>query len=242
MLDYDGTLAPFRERPEEAVPAAGALEAIRELAASPLTTIAVVSGRPVEGLSSVLPPLRVAMVGVHGWEMRRLDGSLVRHPLGEAAASALDRIVGAARAAGWGARLEVKRGALVMHTRGLPPDEARRLELGFAGLAREEAGDLEIRPIHGGVEVRATGRNKGTAVRDLLSGEPPGTFPVYVGDDDTDEDAFRAVRGIGLGIRVGDATRPTLAQARLPGCDDVVAFLRAWLDHVERSAPKGRRG
>jgi trehalose-6-phosphatase len=74
---------------------------------------------------------------------------------------------------------------------------------------------------------------------DLIRGSGAGTFPVYVGDDETDEDAFRAVRDAGLGIRVGSDERPSAAAARLASCEEVRAFLAAWLERVEHGAAAG---
>ena len=51
---------------------------------------------------------------------------------------------------------------------------------------------------------------------------------VYVGDDDTDEDAFRSLQGLGVTFRVGRAERPTLAARRLPNVEAVETLLR-WL-------------
>jgi trehalose-6-phosphatase len=51
---------------------------------------------------------------------------------------------------------------------------------------------------------------------------------IYVGDDETDEDAFRALSGLGITFRVGRAERPTLASHRLPNVDAVETLLR-WI-------------
>jgi trehalose-6-phosphatase len=51
---------------------------------------------------------------------------------------------------------------------------------------------------------------------------------IYVGDDETDEDAFRALSGLGITFRVGHAERTTLASHRLPNVDAVETMLR-WI-------------
>ena len=57
-------------------------------------------------------------------------------------------------------------------------------------------------------------------------------LPVYLGDDDTDEDAFAVLRGSGVGIKVGDDRWPTAARGFLPDCRAVVEFLRTWVAHT----------
>ncbi len=66
-----------------------------------------------------------------------------------------------------------------------------------------------------------------------------GTFPVCVGDDLTDEDAFAVVASRGLGIRVGRARRRSNAVARLPSCAAVAAFLAGWRDACAPAAGPG---
>lgn len=91
---------------------------------------------------------------------------------------------------------------------------------------------LECRRFNGGVELRAVGRNKGDALRELLSGQPADSFCVYVGDDETDEDAFRTIADRGIGIKVGDFQAGTAASGYLPDCAAVKTFLEKWLSVV----------
>jgi trehalose-phosphatase len=65
---------------------------------------------------------------------------------------------------------------------------------------------------------------------------PPGTLPVYLGDDTTDEDAFRALGREGVTIRVGDSGSPTAARHRLRDPDEVLGFLQRWRDELEEPA------
>jgi trehalose-6-phosphatase len=62
----------------------------------------------------------------------------------------------------------------------------------------------------------------------MLLSEPEHTLVVYVGDDETDEDAFRAIYGRGVGIKVGGYGIRTAASGRLPHGEAVLDFLRAW--------------
>lgn len=237
MLDYDGTLAPFRVVRSEAEPPPGTLRMLHRLARSAGTTVAIVSGRPAREVEDLIGPLDVTIVGEHGWERRDPGGARSEDQPPEPVVQALARAARAAKARGWGGRLERKRASMVLHTRGLPEDAARRTvgegEAMWADAARVPG--LRLTPIHAGLELRASGRDKGTAARELIRRSPPGTLAIYVGDDATDEDAFAVVREAGLGIRIGADDRPSLAGARL-AAEDVPAFLARWLEVVEGEA------
>jgi trehalose 6-phosphate phosphatase len=238
MLDYDGTLAPFAENRDEAWPTPRSLELLGRIASRPRVTVAVISGRPVQEVERFLGPLGAIVAGEHGYELRTPDGRLELRPLAESAVAILDSAERLAREAGWGARLERKRSAVVLHTRSMPAPDASDLEARGVALWERLArgGVVSLDRIHGGLELRARGFDKGTVTRALLRDGPPGTLGVYVGDDVTDEDAFAAVRDRGFGVRVGDDARPTLAAARLPSCDALPDFLERWLAVLE-SAP-----
>ena len=128
------------------------------------------------------------------------------------------------------ARVERKRTGVVVHTRALDPDAARDAEARARTLfvARFSDPRLVLRPIAGGLELRLRGRDKGTALAELTAESGAGAAVVYLGDDDTDEDAFRSAsdRG-GWGVLVGPA-RPSAARARLAGPAEVALFLDDW--------------
>jgi trehalose-phosphatase len=236
VLDYDGTLSRFQVRRALAQPLPGALEALRDLAASPGTEVAVLSGRPVADLRRFFaaePGLqRVQLLGEHGWE-RLAGGRLERAPMPIGAAEALKRGAEAARGAGLADLIEEKRTALALHTRGLPRERAAEREaLGrelWTPLARP--GELRLDRFDGGLELRASSRDKGTAMRELSAAAPPGALLLYVGDDETDEAAFREVGPRGFGLRVTRRARPTAAHGTLASCADVVR----WLEHLSHS-------
>lgn len=237
MLDYDGTLAPFSADRSRAFPAPGALPALRLLASSRGTTVAIVSGRPIDELSRLLDGLPVRMEGVHGWESLHPGREIVRRPLPAASAAALELAERLAREAGFGEQLESKHGAIVAHTRRLREELARVVEESIRKLWRidDDEAFLILRRIHGGLELRARARHKGHAVREIMDAEPPGTFGVYIGDDETDEDAFEEISKDGMALRVGDPTHPgaVLGAGGLPNPEGVVTFLERWQSVIE---------
>ena len=230
MLDYDGTLAPFRVARGQAAPPARVLKRLGRLARAAHTRVAVVSGRPIDELDPLLGALPIALFGEHGWEERGLDGRLVRHPLAAATAALLDRAERLMRDTGTAGRLERKRCGIVLHTRGLPSGRARAVagRSMVAWRPLTAGARLVLQPIDGGVELRAGRRNKGAVVRFLLARSAPGTFAVFVGDDIADEEAFGALGDAGLGVRVGASRRRSLARGRLPGSRALEPVLAEW--------------
>jgi trehalose-phosphatase len=242
FLDYDGTLAPFRARREDALPLPATLSRLRMLAAEEGTTVTIVSGRPLAELEPLLLSLPFARVGEHGWEEREVDAPMVHHPIEAAVEAALDAAAASLAEDGYGERVERKRTGLVVHVRGLGEDAAAETLAACEALLAPWPGRVALRLDHpnGGLELRAIGRDKGRAVRERIERAGPGAFAVYVGDDRTDEDAFAIVRETGLGIRVGAADVPTLAAALLPDPAAIPEFLDRWI-HETRPARAGER-
>jgi trehalose-phosphatase len=244
-VDYDGTLAPLRVARHLARPVPGAAQSLRAIAELPATRVAVVSGRPVLELAALLfdgrPPGAVELVGEHGWE-RLVAGRTRTAPLVAGARQALERCWRAALERGWSASLERKRTAVVLHTRGLEPLGARQLEEDAArlweGLAA--AGELRLDRIDGGVEVRCAARDKAAAIAELAAEAASDALVVYVGDDVTDEDAFEALRGRGIGLRVAREVRPTAAAGSFPSCEAFAEWLARWPQEIPARAAGGR--
>jgi len=230
MLDYDGTLAPLTRERAEALPDPASLSHLRAISRASGTRVAIVSGRQLVELDRLLRLRNLTLVGEHGWEERRPGGRRIRHRLPAGAKRALDRAERAGRERGWTPHLERKRAALVLHTRGLPGPQARALEVeALAAWAPLGArGALVLERTRGGIELRAAGRDKGTAARALIARSPAHTLVVFIGDDRTDEDAFAALSPDGIGVRVGGRTRQTRATARLAGIRAVSEFLARW--------------
>lgn len=240
MLDYDGTLAPFRTERNEAVPYDGLRPLLAELIAEPNTRVAIVSGRAVEDLLPLLgldPAPEV--FGTHGWERFRPESGETRvEALDARTASALDRAGAWVRDAGHGERSERKPASVTLHWRGVAPTDAAQLErdarVAWEPLVRE-GGALELHAFDGGLELRATGRNKGHAVATLLDEEGRGTCAAaFLGDDRTDEDAFEALGGDGLPVLVRPEWRPTRAECWLRPPEELFRFLQEWLS-IRRS-------
>ena len=232
MLDYDGTLAPFNVRPERAVPTPEVAAVLEEIVQAGGTRVVVVSGRP----AAELPPLlklsqRPEIWGSHGWERLLPDGRrIVEEPVAdvrESLAQAATEIRGVLPE---GARVERKLASVAVHWRGVAEDAALRLQNEARARLQPfvRAAALEILPFDCGVELRAVGCNKQYAVKAVLSETADVSAVAYLGDDITDEDAFRAVKPRGLGVLVRSEFRDTEADVWLRPPDELIAFLKAW--------------
>jgi trehalose 6-phosphate phosphatase len=231
FLDYDGTLAPFHPDPLLAVPYPGIPERLRALTLGEATRVVIVSGRPLEELRTLIELLgHHEAWGAHGWESYRPGGEVTRHAPEEAAVRRLALAEESVRRLEEeGARLERKLASVAMHWRGLPEAQARALGERIVK-AWEEIADanVELLPFEGGIELRARGRNKAHAVREVLARSAPDAACAYLGDDITDEDAFDEIRPRGLAVLVAPELRRTAADLWLRPPRELEWFLERW--------------
>jgi trehalose-phosphatase len=237
-LDYDGTLAPFRVNRLQARPADGALPLLAEIAALPGVGLAVLSGRPVSELTILLGDPGAVFSGNHGWEIRFADGRTQTFAPTEKQRKILVAAAARLRGHGLGKFVEEKAASVAFHTRAFSGTDAKRLDVEARAIVAPllDGAPLAWRPFDGGVELRCPDRNKGTAFGELLACQPLGAFPVYVGDDDTDEDVFRALGDRGVGVKVGGAISASAAPLRLADCAAVVGFLREWRNRLAETS------
>ncbi|MEO7348303.1 MAG: trehalose-phosphatase [Terrimesophilobacter sp.] len=206
-LDFDGTLSPTVDDPAEARALPSAIAAIGALASCSHTVVAIVSGRPLEGLRDVVTvPPSVILIGSHGAESW-VDGHEASPVLTEEEQELLESVCSAvegiaARFAG--ARMERKPSGCALHTRLATTHDgetARTLALEQV-LRIDTAARVTERYGKDILEFMVRPADKGTAVewlRELTSA----TAVVFVGDDVTDEDGFRALKTGDVGVKVG---------------------------------------
>ena len=244
LLDYDGTLAPFRVDRSKATPYKGVREAIGRIQAESATRIAVITGRPAR---EIYPLLRgtptvveqpVEVWGLHGSERLHPDG---RHEVEQPEPEtqrALNQLREYLRHNNLGGEFEDKPNAAVMHWRGASPRTARFIEQRTRELFEPLAArpGLNLLEFESGLELRA-GRHKGDAVRALAAEMPEGTPVAYLGDDYTDEEAFRAVNELAwphVSMLVKPMKRETEAEVWLRPPSELRAFLKLWLKFVPK--------
>jgi len=245
LLDFDGTLAPFRRDPAKVRPWAGVTALLDGIQRAGKTRIVLISGRAAEDVTAQLGLAKTPEAwGLHGAERLLPDGRVDCEQLPLRQQLLLNAARTAVQEAGsfkqYGLRLEVKRNAVVVHWRGLPVRQVQTAREEILGLLQPIAldGNLEVMLFDGGIEMRA-GYTKGDAVRLLLAEVSAATPVAYLGDDLTDEHAFDAMEGRGLSVLVRRAWRPTAAHLWLRPPAGLRAFLREWLDAVQ-GPPKAR--
>ncbi len=255
FLDYDGTLTPIVERPDMAVLATETRAVLERLARH--CPVGIISGRDLDDVRAMVDAEGLWYAGSHGFDIWSPAGERHQVPAGRdalpalrAAEAELSRRVQAIPNA-W---VEGKQFAVAVHDRQTPDEHLGALE----AIVREVAAlhpDLRLtggKRIH---ELRpAVDWDKGRALLEVLetagagaaragtsSGvgavdDLAGTLAVYLGDDETDEDAFLAIRSDGLGVVVADEDRPTAAHARLADPAGVHRFLCWLLERIESEA------
>lgn len=232
FLDFDGTLADLAPRPDGVHLDAGTITALTAIAEALDGAVAIVSGRPIREIDDFLAPLWLPVAGVHGFERRSGQGRNHAGTPGDPATVAA--VTEAVRAfAREDPRLvaEVKRAAVALHYRQAP----ERADACIAAVERLADAYPNVNILHGKyvVEAKFSASSKGTAIRDFMK-EPPfaGRKPVFIGDDVTDEEGFKAVQELGgVGIKVGEGE--TAAMTRLAGPAEV----RTWLGEAAGRLP-----
>jgi trehalose 6-phosphate phosphatase len=243
MLDYDGTLAPFRVDPAQARPYPGIVEQLDAIMHEGNTRIVVVTGRSAVEIGPLLGTrMQPEVWGAHGWERLLPNGVLT---IERAPQVALDALIAAStsadRAQRLGARIERKPSSLALHWRGLPRERVLQLRAAVEQewVALCTSAPLALLEFDGGIELRASGRTKADAAITVLQECDPDTPAAFLGDDITDEDAFLALHGKALGILVRPEPRPTAAEVWLRPPAELAAFLQRWQRARQTSRSSG---
>ncbi|UPG89342.1 trehalose-phosphatase [Luteibacter aegosomaticola] len=228
FLDADGTLLAFADDPEGVVVPEGLIATLDTLRAALGGALALVSGRPIEGLDRLFGRPAWAAAGQHGLERRTATGTVITSPVDHDELARLREAVHAAARDVPGLRVEDKSWSVALHWREHPelgPEVAR-----VAPEIAEAYPGFELQPGNHVCEFKPRGMDKGVAIAKFLD-EPPfrGRKPVYLGDDLTDEHAFVVVNALGgMSVRIGTRT-PSHAAFTLSSPRDV----HAWLDKVK---------
>jgi len=199
LLDFDGTLAPLRSTPAKARLPVGTKTLIRKLTRRPHTWVFLVTGRSLKDIAGKTRLTGVGLVANHGFEIATRHRRWI-HPAARKAAPALRMMVKelseTLKPVG-GVLVEDKTYTLSVHFRNVRPSRVplvlktvNRLVRGYGELLATTHGKkvVEVRP--------AVEWNKGFAVEKVLGALKwsPADFVTYLGDDRTDEDAFRALK------------------------------------------------
>ncbi len=228
-FDFDGTLAPIAADPETPTIPERLQLSLQRLAIHEAVQVAIVSGREVTDLVDRSDIDNVVYAGNHGLEQYR-DGE--RSVSGDA--EQFEPIIQSVRelletqiADVPGSRIEDKGLTLTVHVRQTPPDRVEEVRRAVRK-STDKHTDLAVTTGKQVFEIRPTASpDKGTVMKQLENETPDDWLTLYLGDDTTDEDAFKAIQPDGIGVHVGTSAE-TSATYRIPDQQEVPAFVD-WL-------------
>jgi len=227
-VDFDGTLAPFATDPMRARAVPGALTSLYAAASLRGVTVAVVSGRDLQALRELtgIPHTSpIVLLGSHGGQssLEDVEGSVRLDRDATARLAAACAEMEDVALAHPGTRIELKPGAVALHTRGVDPSVGAAALAAALALSTRHTG-VQVIPGKEVVELTVVKTDKGVAIRTLAAARAVDAT-AYFGDDVTDERAFAALspQSGDVTVKVGDGN--TLASYRLGAVDDVVTAL-----------------
>jgi alpha,alpha-trehalase len=243
FLDYDGTLTPIVEDPAEAKLPVKTKRIIKRLAEQ--YSVAMISGRDLADVQNMVGIDDIGYAGSHGFDISGPGGQYRDQEKGKGFLPALDRAEAELAKALQdipGTRVERKLFAIAIHYRQVARGKLDELEKRFDKVLsnypdlRKTTGKeiFELRP--------NVDWDKGKALIHLLEAlytDSSRVMPVYIGDDDTDEDAFQAISDRGIAIVVGTDKRPTAAHYALRDTDEVAQFLQELVALAETEVSRG---
>ena len=229
FLDYDGTLTPIVSHPADAWLPDSMRQTLRSLAAR--VPVAILSGRDLDDVRGRVLVDGLVYAGSHGFDIAGAGG--LRRELGAAYLPVLDTAETELREALDeipGAQLERKHFSVAAHYRNVNENDAFKVALAVDAVA---ARHRELRRMDGKKVYELLpdiGWDKGQAVLWLLEAfdlKHQNVRQIYIGDDSTDEDAFRVLQDRGFGILVAEQSQVTAARYSLRDPAEVERFLRA---------------
>jgi trehalose 6-phosphate phosphatase len=231
LLDYDGTIAPFRTDRNRALPYPAVLQLLQQIRNLTDTRLVVVTGRRALDAAQLLGLKRLEVWGCNGLERLHTDGT---YELPKVPEATLERISLAHKllvSEGLSHMIEYKPAGIAVHWRGLQLETASaakaKVEVAWSRLP--DTRGLCLLKFDGGMEIHARVRNKGDVVRAVVAETGKGGSIAYLGDDLTDEDAFAALQGYGLSVLVRPDYRPTVADVWIRPPEALIEFLTHWI-------------
>jgi trehalose 6-phosphate phosphatase len=233
FVDVDGTLVGYEPHPDAVRIEPHARATILTLRERLGGALAVISGRRLDDIDRLFAPLVLPAAGLHGLERRDPDGKHCAFVPAPLVADMVRRQAEDAVAALCGVWLEDKGSCFALHYRSAPhlADEIQEIA---AEIAAASNGDYVVQAGECVAELKPAGADKGTALFALLSTEPfSGRRPIMLGDDLTDEAAFRmACNHGGFGVVVG-SRRPTHARYGIATPDAALSWLARFAHVIE---------
>lgn len=232
FLDFDGTLAAIVDHPDQVALSDGMRETLRALAQR--LRIAVVSGRDRRDVETLVGIEGIVYAGNHGFDIAGGGLPGTARSVGQDHVELMESVgerLSAELAHVPGVLIEFKRVSVAVHYRNVAQGDVAAVERAVDGFraAHPEFRVMSGKKVH--EILPPVDWDKGRAVLwllEVLELDTPDVLPIYIGDDVTDEDAFEALQGRGIGICVTDPGKergPTAADFRVRGIAAVERFL-----------------
>jgi trehalose 6-phosphate phosphatase len=227
FLDVDGTLLELAPTPTSVVVDDSLRPLLRMLERRCDGALALISGRPIADLDDLFAPLTLAAAGVHGCERRDAQGHWLRPRFVDQGFAEFRAKLARELSSLDGVLVEDKQYALALHYRSTPALEGPLRNL-LASLSSAMPPQMEVIEGDEVFEIKPASHDKGTAIEAFLQESPfAGRFPVFIGDDLTDQDGFAVVRRhLGMAIAVGSNVN---SEWRLDGPREVRQWLATFL-------------
>lgn len=194
LLDYDGTLAPFSCDPVQAFPYPEISEALHRIQHETDTRLVVVTGRRACDVPRLLNLTGIEVWGCHGLERLKADGSNEIAKIDPRILATIETVNKLIACEGLSSFAERKIASVAIHWRGreaISEHVVRKMHRIWSMVP--DRNDLRFAPFDGGIEIRPAKTDKGDAVRSIFREMGPRVAVAYLGDDETDEDAFGAL-------------------------------------------------
>lgn len=234
FLDYDGTLTPIVDRPEDAIISDSMRETVRVLAER--CPVCVVSGRDRSVVQELMGLDNLIVAGSHGFDIWSPEEGTIEHAAGSGFEDLLDDVKARLQKeveSIKGTSVEPKKASVAVHYRLVSEEERQKIKDVVDSILADYPEELKMTPGKMVYELQPKlDWDKGKAVLYLLETlelDHEGIVPMYLGDDHTDEHAFEALEGRGIGIFVGHADDPEVG-GRTTSADYVLHTM----DEVER--------
>ena len=233
MLDFDGTLAPIVPHPPDARIPPVAMSALRALRTHPKVELAIISGRAASDVRSLVGLAGIHYFGSHGRERISPEGApVVAEDRGRAEIELLCKRLGQRLAGVPGFQIENKGVSAAAHYRNARPRDHEFIRRSVSE-AVQASGGLKLSPGKMVYDITpADGIDKGTAALGLL--RQYGGFPLYFGDDTTDESVFAALPSAAVTVFVGPAGASSKARYRVDDPEQVGDALSRILAAISR--------
>ncbi len=240
LTDYDGSLTPIVPEPTQARLSPEGRRDLRTLVRSPRVRVGVISGRALADVRARVGVAGIIYAGCHGLEVSG-RGLRFRHPEAEAQRGKLEaaaRTLGQWAASVPGVVVESKGLALAIHYRLVAPQQVPLVEIKVERAVSQPASRLKMLRGNQVFEILPqVDWNKGECalwiLNRLAATLPRPVMLLYMGDDWTDEIAFRVLAGKAITVRVGPRTEPTAAAYRLHDVSHVLRLLSALAEQLE---------